>query len=126
MKLNNLYQFKCFDWDAFSQGKYYRCIDIAPWKDFETKAVLGKKITVVIVEDKTPYKPFKDGRPAPTNLYEKLDFKISKSDVQVSVGDVVEPVNAVAIAYSRQGEHMETQLSVKAEDIRVLQSKKGA
>lgn len=126
MDFKNLYQFRQFDWDAFAQGKYFKCIGVAPWVDYDTKDVLGSRITVAIVEDKTPYKPFKDGRPAPTNLYEKLDFKISKPDVNAKVGDIVVPVNAVATVYSRQGEHRENQLSVKADDIKVLQSKKGA
>lgn len=126
MELKNLYQFKKFDWDAFAQGKYFKCIEISPWEDFDTKKNLGVKVTVVIVEDKTPYKPFKDGRPAQTNLYEKLDFKISKPDVNVKTGDIVVPVGATATVYSRQGEHKENQLSVKADDIKVLQPKKGA
>lgn len=126
MALQNLYQFKTFSWDAFSQGKYFKCIEITPWEDFTTKAVLGKKVRVVIVDDQTPYKPFKDGRPAPNNLYEKLDFKISKPDVNAKVGDIVVPVNAVATVYSRQGEHKENQLSIKADDIKVLKPTKGA
>lgn len=128
MDIKNIYQFKRFDWDAFAKDKLFRCIGIAQWSEYKTKEVLGTKVQVAIVKDDTPYKPFKDGSPAPNNLFEKIDFKIpkSKKDVQVKVGDMVIPVNAVATVYTLKDSTKENQLSIKADDVKVLQPKKGA
>lgn len=126
MDIKNLGQF--FDWTAFSADKLFRCIGIAKWTDYDTKVELGTKVQVAIVKDDTPYRPFKDGSPAPTNLYEKLEFKIpiEPKKVAVKVGDMVIPVNAVAVAYALKDSKKHNQLSVKADDVKVLQPKKGA
>lgn len=133
MDMKNLHQFTLFDWDAFANGKYFKCIGLSKWTEFKTKAELGTKVQVVIIKDDTSYKPFNDGSPAPNNLYEKFDFKISKAlkDVTVNVGDMVIPVNPIAKPYSLSSDDSskktkQNQLSVKADDVKVLQPKKGA
>ncbi len=112
-----LNQFSQFDSAAFFNGKKLMTTACAPWNDFDTKAHLGTKVTVAFVEDKTLYKPGKNGVPI-NNLFEKLDVKIAK-DINVPVGVLVEVVNPVCTIYGDK----RNQLSVKAEDVRVLQTK---
>lgn len=114
--MKKLNQFLKFDMDTFSQGKLYQVVGIEPWNDFNTKAHLGTKVTTVIARDKTPYK-CKDGEVV-TNLYEKLVFKIRK-DVQVPINSYIVPVNAVGVVY---GDYR-NQLSVTADDVRIMQPK---
>lgn len=132
MDMKNLRQFMFFDWDAFAKDKLFRCIGVTKWTEFKTKEVLGTKVQVAIVKDDTSYKPYNDGSPAPNNLYEKFDFKIPKDvkDVAVNIGDVVIPVNPVATPYAPKSNDStnvtrQNQLSVKADDVKVLQPKKG-
>lgn len=91
--------------------------NIMPWQDYDTKALLGTKVETVITVDNTPYQPGADGT-IQTNLFEKVTFKVAKSDVNVKVGDFVEPVNAVATIYG----DFQNQLSVKADDVIIVKS----
>lgn len=133
MDMKNLHQFMFFDWELFAKDKYFKCIGVSKWTEFKTKAELGTKVQVVIIKDDTSYKPFSDGSPAPNNLYEKLDFKIPQKlkDVTINIGDMVIPVNPVAKPYSLGSDDSakktkQNQLSVKADDVKVLHPKKGA
>lgn len=117
MALKKLNQFLKFDFEAFSKGKYFQVTGCSEWKDFETKAHMGTKVNVAIVKDNTPYN-LKDGESV-SNRYEKLTFKVSK-DINIPVDTIVVPVNAVATVY---GEYR-NQLSIKADDIKILQPNK--
>ena len=75
---------------------------------------MGRKVDVVIVKDGTQYKQ-KDGESV-SNLYEKFTIKIPK-DVKIPSNAYVALVNAEGTVY---GEYR-NQLSVTADDIRVLQ-----
>lgn len=108
--------FTRFDWEAFSKGKSFEVLSVNPWADYSNPGViLGTVVEVVITEDNTIYPPSKDGKTV-SNRYEKLKFKIPKTSLAVAIGDVVEPVNAVATVY---GDYR-NQLSVKASDIKVV------
>lgn len=113
MALKKLMQFLKFDFEEFSKGKVYQVNGISEWVDYTTKAHMGTKVEAVIVRDDTQYKQ-KDGETV-TNRYEKLNFKVRK-DVNVPVNAYIMPVNAAATVY---GDYR-NQLSVTAEDIRVL------
>lgn len=119
MKKLSLFEF--FDYDRFSEGKLFRVTGVNEWCDFNTKAHLGTRIETVITKDDTTYRQ-KDGETFTNlNLYERITFKISK-DIKVPVGAYVVPVNAVGIVYGQY----RNQLSVTADNIRVLQPKTSA
>ncbi|MFL0248030.1 hypothetical protein [Candidatus Clostridium stratigraminis] len=82
------------------------------WKDFKTGDVLGTKVEVVIVQDKTDYGTT-EGEVV-NNLYEKLIIKIPKQ-ITVPMNAEVRLKNAEATIY---GEYR-NQLSVVAEDIEI-------
>lgn len=111
-----LYAFARFDWEAFSKGKAFEVTSVNPWKDFQdSNVVLGTAVEVVIMEDKTIYPPSKDGITV-SNRYEKLTFKVPKKSLAIAIGDIVEPVNAVATVFGKY----RNQLSVKAEDMKIV------
>ncbi len=88
-------------------------IGIRKWQDFNSKEVLGSIVDTVIWEDKTSYIQ-KDGS-ITTNAFEKLPIKVSK-EVTVPIDSFVTPINAIATVYG----NYRNELSVKAEDIKVL------
>lgn len=110
-----LYQFENFDMDRFLSGKELTVTACGPWLDYDTKAQLGTKIETVITRDKTPYTPGKNG--IATNLYEKMTVKVAK-EVSVPISSQIELINATANVY---GDYR-NQLSVKAEDVKVIGS----
>lgn len=89
--------FSRFDTAAFLSGKVLIVTDIKDWIDFDTKKPLGRKVEVVIIEDKTVY-PTKDGQ-AVSNLFEKFTVKVPRSVVDVSIKDRVTLVNPVGTVY---------------------------
>lgn len=105
-----------FNWLAFSEGKQFRVIGYREWKDFESGSHLGTKVEVVIFKDETSYKQ-RDGEVA-NNLFEKLVFKVAKN-IEIPINSIVEPLGVTATIF---GEYR-NQLSVKAEDIKILQQK---
>lgn len=114
--MKKLGQFLRFDWDGFAEGKIFRVRSIKPWLDFEDKEkVLGVVVEAVIVEDRTFY----DCKPGEevSNIYEPISFKVRKSSVTVSVGDLVVPVGVKATVYGE----FRNKLSVKADDIMVYE-----
>lgn len=113
--MKGLGQFRHFDWDAFSSGKVFVVTGVSPWKEYQTDKPLGTRVEVVIYRDDTPYRS-KDGEKI-SNLFEKLNFKVAK-DVSCPIGAKVVPVKVSATVY---GDY-QNQLSVKADDIQVVQS----
>ncbi|MCI8526816.1 MAG: hypothetical protein HFF17_13080 [Oscillospiraceae bacterium] len=113
MALKKLNQFLKFDFEAFSKGKVYQVSGTSEWVDFTSKAHMGTKVEVAILKDETQYKQ-KEGENV-SNRYEKLNFKVRK-DVKIPLNAYVVPVNATATVY---GDYR-NQLSVTADDIRVL------
>lgn len=117
MGLKKLNQFMKFDWEGFSKGKEFLVLGTSKWVDFETKADMGTKVEVLIAKDETPYKQ-KDGETV-SNRFEKLTLKIRK-DVKVPPNAHVIPVGAAGTVY---GDYR-NQLSVTADDIRVITPRK--
>lgn len=108
--------FSRFDWEAFADGKTFEVTAVTPWVDYNNpENVLGKVVEVVIIEDHTDYPANKDGSTV-SNRYEKLRVKAPQTALAVSLGDIVEPVNAVATIY---GDYR-NQLSVRADDFLVI------
>ena len=48
---------KFFDTARFLSGKRLEVVGVAPWNEYETKEVLGTKISTVIADDQTVYPP---------------------------------------------------------------------
>ncbi len=110
-------QFSRFAWNEFISGKRFVSIGSRPWTDYNTGAVMGTRVEVVIWEDKTPYKR-KDPSDTQTNRFEKLTFKLAKT-VAVPADVEVVPVTAVATIYGDRRD----QLSIVCDDIRVVEAK---
>lgn len=111
-----LAQFNRFDFEAFSKDKRLVVVGCSPWKD-QSGTVLGTKVETVIFADNTEYTR-KDGDTS-TNQFEKLTFKVKKTDLQIPKESIVRPVNPVATIWGE----FRNQLSVKCDDIQVAQRK---
>lgn len=111
--MKGLNKFEKFDLPAFLEGKKLLCTGCRPWLDDDQKEI-GKKVDLVIVEDKTEYPASKDGR-AITNIYEKFTVKVRKN-IDVPVEAIVAIVNGVGVVY---GDYR-NQLSVTADDVKVI------
>jgi len=109
--MKKLMQF--FDAERFFAAKRLTVTGCKPWVDFSSKATLGTKIDVVIIEDKTEYR-LKDGETA-SNLFEKFSAKVPKQ-LAVPTGTEITLVNPVGTVY---GEY-NAKLSVVADDIKVV------
>lgn len=118
--MKHLNEFLTFDAEAFLKDKSFLTIAVKDWIDYDTKKKLGTAVETVITKDDTPYRT-KDGKPAETNRFEKIIFKVSK-DVNVPLDSYIKAVNPTASVY---GEYR-NMLSVKCDDIQVLQPRKGA
>ena len=117
MALKKLNQFLVFDYAKFSHGKVIVCTGIGEWLDYNTKDHKGTKVEGAIIKDNTLYDQ-KNGESV-SNLYEKIIFKCKK-DIQIPVGAVITPVNAVAKAYGENGAKFVNQLSITCDDVKVL------
>lgn len=111
MAFKKLNSFAFFDFEKFWKGKVGKCTGVEPWRDYETKNVLGTKVNITIVKDETPY-PQKDGEHV-TNLYQPLTVKVPKTGLTIPIGSVVRIVNPVATVYGPY----RNELSVKADDV---------
>lgn len=119
--MKGLGQFRQFDWAGFSEGKTYQVVGISDWIDRDTGKRMGKRVDVVITADNTHYES-RNGEQF-TNLYQRLTFKIEGSAaVDVSVGDTVIPVDAVARCY---GDYS-NQLSITCKGIRIIPAQQSA
>lgn len=116
MALKKLSSFLSFSLAEFVREKTLMVSASKPWVDYETKQHRGTAVELVIVKDETPYPPSKDGG-AVSNIYEKFTVKVPK-DLTIPVGSIVEVINGVGTVY---GEYR-NQLSVKADDVKVIQA----
>lgn len=119
--MKGLSQFRRFDWNGFSANKTYKVVGLADWMDRNTGKRLGKRVDVVITMDNTQYE-YRNGEQY-TNLYERLTFKVEGvAAVDVTIGDTVVPVEAVARCYGDYND----QLSITCKGIRVIQPQQSA
>lgn len=115
----NLFEFEGeFQILKFLQGKKLSTLECSEWREYSKDskkpgAVLGTKVTLVFLEDKTPYSPGKNGQPV-SNRYAQMVVKVKKKDLAIPVDTIVELVNPVARIY---GDYR-NELSVTADDIR--------
>lgn len=109
--MKGLNKFQSFDLSAFLEGKKLLCTGCRPWLNDNQKEI-GKKVDLVIVEDKTVYP---NSRTIITNLYEKMTVKVSKG-IDIPAEAIVTIVNGTATVYG----DFRNQLSVRAEDVRVV------
>lgn len=110
-----------FDCASFLRDKVLSVASCGPLQDFTTKQVTGTKVTTVIIEDNTPYKPKADGSTI-SNLYEKIVVKVpGKMALNIPVGSIVELINPVGTVY---GEYR-NRLSITVDDIKVIGAPKG-
>ena len=114
--MKKLNQFINFDFAAFARGKRFLAVGQKPWVAYDSGEVLGTKLEVVIVEDKTDY-GLPEGDMAVNNLYEKFVVKIPKDKpVSVPMNAEVRIVNPIANVY---GDYR-NQLSVTADGVQVV------
>ena len=108
-------RFRPFVEESFSAGKAYQVVGVSDWLDRDTGKRLGKRVDVVITSDNTQYE-HRNGEQF-TNLYQRLTFKIEGSAaVDVAIGDIVIPVDAVARCY---GEYS-NQLSIVCKGVQTV------
>lgn len=118
--MQGLYGFMGFDLKSFLNGKVLQVVSCGPLTDYQTKEVIGIRVGAVITEDNTVYRPTKSGAQV-SNLYERLNIKVRGKDLSIAPGNVVELVNAVGVVYGERN----NQLSISAEDVRVVQPQTG-
>lgn len=110
-----LMQFLHFDCAKFFGRKTLSVVLCGPLSDYNTKEIIGSKVTVAITRDETEYKAKADGT-VPSNLFEKLVVKVPGKSLSLAAGSVVELVNPTAVVY---GDYR-NQLSVTAEDVKTI------
>lgn len=117
-KLKFLNQFQKFDLDAFLKDKTIIVNGISQWKEFGSDKVVGTKIEVAIMKDGTKYVQKENEQQ--TNRFATFDIKVRKEiDVPIN-SQIISLVNPTAAIY---GDYR-NQLSVKCEDIKILQPAK--
>ncbi len=109
--MKKLSAFLRFDTVGFLDGKRLLVNSVGEWIDFDTKAHMGTKLEVVIIEDRTKY-PCKDGEQV-SNRFEKFNVKVRKDGLAVKPNDYVKLVNAEGKVY---GDYR-NQLSVTCDDV---------
>lgn len=114
MSLKKLSMFQYFDIDGFLAKKKLMAVGIQEWKDFETQNILGTKVEVVIVEDKTDYRTTDET--VINNLYEKLSVKIPAKLSNLPMNTIVRLIKPEAVIY---GEYRNA-LSITAESIEIV------
>lgn len=123
--MKGLNQFETFEWMRFAEGKKFQVCGCREWKDFSSGEHCGTEVEVAIVEDNTVYQNTESVKI--NNLFEKLKFKVKK-DIDVPLGAIVIPVDAIAKKYSLKndngGKFSKDGLSVKCADIKILSGPK--
>lgn len=110
--MRGLSQFLSFDGLKFFAEKTLTVVSCTPLNDYDTKQIIGSKVTVVITQDDTTYKVKPDGTTI-NNLYEEIVVKVPGKSLSLAPGTVVKLVNPTGVVY---GEYRD-KLSVTVEDI---------
>lgn len=123
MALKGLRPFESFRIVDFLRGKILAVLEVEELRertdDGKPGAVIGTKVTVVVLEDKTDY-PAKDGKPI-SNRYAQLTIKVKKIGLTIPVDTVIELVNPTATVW---GEYRNN-LSITADDVRPVNASAG-
>ena len=110
LRMEKLFMFNRFDWDAFAEKKTLMHVRTDDWTDFDTGKHLGVIVQALITTDDTEYGNQGTG----FNLYEKIKIKVPH-DITIPKDAEIVPVKVVANLY---GEYR-NQLRITAEDIKV-------
>lgn len=113
MSLKKLNQFNYFDIEGFLENLKLLTIGMKPWKDYESGALKGTKVELVIAGDKHKYQTA-DGEVV-SNIYEKLTVKVPK-EIKVPMNSEVILVNPEGNIYG----DFRNQLSIIADDIQIV------
>lgn len=114
-----LNQFNRFDCNSFFHNKTLMVLSSNIWQDSnDANKVLGTKLSVVILADKTEYRRTEGD--TNTNRFEKLTVKVGKV-VNIPENTYISLVNPTATVF---GEYR-NQLSVRCDDVKVIPSKQG-
>mgnify|MGYP000027202843 FL=1 len=105
---------KFFDTARFLSGKRLEVVGVSPWSEYETKEILGTKISTVIADDQTVY-PTRSGETI-SNKYEQMVVKVRKLGLNIPIGSSIELINPVGVVY---GEY-HNRLSLTADDVKVI------
>lgn len=117
--MKGLRQFMTFDLSRFLEGKTLVATAINDLTDYDSGAIVGKKVECAIVRDDTAYTPGKDGAVV-NNLYEKIVIKVKlPHTVDVAIGTEVVPANATAVVY---GDY-QNKLSITADGLKITRQK---
>ena len=117
--MKGLRQFMTFDLSRFLEGKTLVATAINDLTDYDSGAIVGKKVECAIVRDDTAYTPGKDGAVV-NNLYEKIVIKVKlPHTVDVTIGTEVTPINATAVGY---GDY-QNKLSITADGLKITRQK---
>lgn len=93
--LKNLGQF--FDYKRFFEGKKLVVSNVTDAVDFESKAVIGRKVELLIMEDRTKYAPSGTGRVS-NNFGEKFTVKVLNDTGNAVKMDSLLPQTEVTIS----------------------------
>lgn len=94
-----------------SQKKDLRCVASQPWIDFDSKAKLGTKYTLIILQGATDY-----GNKDITNAGQTFDVKVPNEAKTFKLLAKVKLINPTATIYG----DFQNQLSVKANDVKLI------
>ena len=100
-----------FEAERFFDKKQLQVTACSAWHDYESKALRGTKVEVVIIVDGTEYQPTKKGEII-SNAFEKVTIKVPQT-VSFAVGTPVRLVNPKAVIYGQY----QNELSVTCENI---------
>lgn len=114
MAFKKINQFLRFDTDSFLADKKLMLVGFKEWRDYTDDRLLGSKLEIVIVEDKTDYGTT-DGNTV-NNLYEKLSVKIPAKLNNVPMNAIIRLINPKAVVYGE----FRNQLSITAESIEIV------
>lgn len=118
-----LSQFEIFDTRRFLAEKELEVAGHKPWEEYDknrnkTGKILGTDLTVGISKDGTSYTQYGDS--VQSNLHQEFSVKVPKN-IKVPIGTKIVLVNPVGNAWKKDGENYKTHLSVKADDIKIVQ-----
>lgn len=111
MPLKKLRQFAPFNFPKFSEKIDLRCVASQPWIDFDSKANLGTKYTLIILQDATDY-----GNKDITNAGQTFDVKVPGEAKPFKPLSKIKLIDPTATIYG----DFQNQLSVKANDVEFI------
>lgn len=113
MSFKYLNNFIRFDFKAFSQNKQFKLKEVSEWEEYETKKILGTKISLNIIDDSV-YQT-KDGEKVGANDMETLVVKVRQPLEKFSGWERRDKIEFVAVEKASVYGEYQNQLSVIAD-----------